>query len=109
MMTSHEVLSVYEEMVELTGQMLAAASAGDWDGLVELETHCQARVQRLKRSEVPEALDARERRKKAEIIKRILDDDRQIRDLTMPWMAQLSALLSNSGTQRRLASAYGAV
>jgi len=27
----------------------------------------------------------------------------------MPWMAQLSALINNSGTQRRLANAYGSV
>ena len=35
-------------------------------------------------------------------------DDRKIRDLTMPWMAQLSAMMSNAGTERRLANAYGA-
>jgi flagellar protein FliT len=106
MMTGQEVLSTYEEMVELTGQMLAAASAGDWDHLVELEAHCHAHVQRLKQAEPPEALNASGRQKKVEIIKRILEDDRKIRDLTTPWMAQLAALINNTGAQRRLAHAY---
>jgi flagellar protein FliT len=39
----------------------------------------------------------------------MLDDDRRIRDLTMPWMARLSALIKNSGNERRLAHAYGGV
>jgi len=37
----------------------------------------------------------------------MLEDDRKIRDLTMPWMAQLSKLINNTGTERRLANAYG--
>jgi flagellar protein FliT len=106
MMTGQEVLSVYEEMVELTGQMLAAANAGDWDQLVELEHHCHARVQLLKQAEPAEALNASGRQKKTAIIRKILEDDRKIRDLTTPWMAQLSALINNTGTQRRLAHAY---
>jgi flagellar protein FliT len=54
-------------------------------------------------------LDASERQQKLGLIKQMLDDDRQIRDLTMPWMAQLSKLINNTGTERRLAAAYGAV
>ena len=42
-----------------------------------------------------------------ELIKQVLADDRRIRDLTSPWMAQLSKLISSNGTQRRLANAYG--
>ena len=36
MMTNQEVLSEYAAVAELTGQMLAAAEAGDWDQLVVL-------------------------------------------------------------------------
>lgn len=39
----------------------------------------------------------------------MLSADRKIRDLTMPWMTQLSALINNTGTERRLANAYGSV
>ena len=109
MMTSQEVLSTYEAMVGLTEQMVDAASDGDWDRLVELEARCTACVDTLRQNEAAIALNPDSRQRKVEYIKRLLADDRKIRDLTMPWMAHLSALINNTGTQRRLSSTYGAV
>ena len=108
MKTNHDSLLVYEEMVALSGQMLAAAGDGDWDRLVTLESACAARV-RLLQAEAPDApLSGPKREQKVKIIQQLLEHDRQIRDLTMPWMAQLSALINSTGAERRLASAYGA-
>lgn len=53
-------------------------------------------------------LESAGRQRKVALIKQILEDDRKIRDLTMPWMAQLSKLINSTGTERRLANAYGA-
>ncbi len=108
-MTSEEILSVYEAMVALTEQMVQAALAGDWDHLVLLEQQCASHVQRLKAAEPPAALEGASRARKAEAIRKMLDDDRKIRDLTMPWMARLSAMINHTGTERRLASVYGRV
>ena len=107
MMTSQEVVTVYEAMVGITEQMVQAAESGDWDLLVELEQQCAAYTRQLKHSEQPVALVGANRERKVAAIRQMLDDDRKIRDLTMPWMAQLSALISNSGNQRRVAHAYG--
>lgn len=109
MMTNQEVLSEYAAVAELTGQMLSAAEAGDWDQLVVLEQRCTLHVDALQRCEAAVELNPSGRQAKIDCIRRILADDRRIRDLTMPWMAQLSALINNSGTQRRLANAYGSV
>lgn len=109
MMTGQEVLLEYAAVAELTGQMLAAAEAGDWDHLVSLERECTTHVDVLKSGEAAVELNPSGRQEKIDCIRRILADDRKIRDLTMPWMAQLSALINNSGTQRRLANAYGSV
>jgi flagellar protein FliT len=106
-MTSQEIVSVYEAMVVLTEQMLAAAQASDWDALVVLEQRCAAYVRQLKEADPPVALDRANRERKVEAIRKMLDDDRKIRDLTMPWMARLSAMINHAGTERRLASAYG--
>ena len=65
--------------------------------------------QPLRRGEAPAQLDPAGRQAKADCIRRILADDQRIRDLTMPWLAHLSALLGNAGAQRRLAGAYGSV
>lgn len=107
MLNSDEVLTVYEAMVELSTQMVDAAATADWERLIALEQRCAAHVQALRETPVP-ALEGGKRQKKAALIRQMLDDDRQIRDLTMPWMNQLSALISSAGTERRLAGAYGA-
>jgi flagellar protein FliT len=107
MMSSQEIISVYEAMVALTEQMVQAAAASDWDALVLLEQQCAAHVQSLQQAEPPVALDGANRERKVEAIRKMLDDDRKIRDLTLPWMARLSALISSTGTERRLARAYG--
>jgi flagellar protein FliT len=107
MMTSQEVVTVYEAMMGITEQMVQAAESGDWDLLVALEQQCAAYTKQLKDSEQPLALVGANRERKVAAIRQMLDDDRKIRDLTTPWMAQLSALISNSGNQRRVAHAYG--
>jgi flagellar protein FliT len=109
MMTNQEVLSTYAAMGELTGQMVAAASAADWDQLEVLEQRVTAHVEQLKSNEEGIRLDGEQRQRKVSLIRKMLDDDRKVRDLTMPWMAQLSRLISSTGTERRLANAYGGV
>jgi flagellar protein FliT len=107
-MTCEDILTVYETVADLTGQMLVAATDNEWDQLVLLEKQCSDEVKVLRANEGSLALSGAARQRKVEIIKKVLADDRRIRDLTMPWMAQLSKLIQNNGTQRRLASAYGA-
>ncbi len=108
-MTNVEVLRAYAAMAALSHKMVAAAAAADWDGLEALEAQVAEQVAALRGNEARVVLDAGERQQKLDLIKQILDDDRQVRDLTMPWMAQLSKLINNTGTERRLAAAYGAV
>jgi flagellar protein FliT len=108
MMNSEQVISLYETMSELTGQMLLAAQSRDWENLAELESHCASHVRSLKQGEPVAALSGANRARKVEIIHQILAHDRQIRDLTEPWMAELSALINSTSTERKLSMAYGA-
>jgi flagellar protein FliT len=109
MMSCEQALAVYEALADLTGQMLAAASDSDWDRVAELERQCAAHVQSLRDGEHGLELSAPARARKVEMIRQILADDRRIRELATPWMARLSALISNTRSQSRLAGAYGAV
>ncbi|CDG81905.1 flagellar protein FliT [Janthinobacterium agaricidamnosum] len=108
MMTSQEVLSQYEAMVEITEQMVQAAVQSDWELLETLEKRVAGHARALRENEAPAQLEAALRLKKVQIIKKLLDDDRKIRDLTLPWMAHLSKLINSTGTERRLVNAYGA-
>jgi len=106
-MNGDDILSLYESVSSLSGDMLAAAQAGEWDQLVELETRCASQVQVLRAGEAAATLNAERRARKVAMIRKILADDREIRDLTSPWMARLGAMLQSTGAERRLANAYG--
>lgn len=108
MMNSEQVISLYQAMSDLTGQMLAAARVRDWEYLAELESHCACHVERLKEGEAAAALPPPLRARKVKMIHQILEHDRAIRDLTEPWMAELSNLINSTSAERRLAHAYGA-
>ncbi len=106
-MNSQEIISLYESIADLTGQMLAAARDGDWERLAGLESHCTGHVATLKSEEPHTALSGIARERKVKIIQKILEDDRAIRSLTQPWTLQLSALM-NSNTERNLSKTRGA-
>jgi flagellar protein FliT len=109
MMTGEEVISLYETVADITDQMLTAARKGDWDLLASLESRCTNQVKILKLEDnpvTPVAGALRER--KIRIIQKILADDREIRNITESWMAQLSILMNSSSTERKLSKAYGA-
>ncbi len=107
-MNSLELISIYENVAVLTDQMLDAAQRGNWDLLVKLEASCTLQVQDIKNNETPVMLEKEHRERKIRVIKRILDDDRKIRDLTEPWMAQLQRIMQTSAVHRKLSKAYQA-
>ena len=108
-MDNQEIISLYEAVADITDKMLAAARVGDWEQLAALESHCSSQVEIIKQNDQQRPpLTATARERKVKIIKKILDDDRQIRDITEPWMAQLSAMINSTGTERKLSKAYGA-
>ena len=109
MMTIQDVLSTYAAMADLTEQMVQAATRSDWDALVLLEKRCAAHVQVLREQEPQQAMEGADRERKIEFIRQMLNADRKIRDLTMPWMARLSQLINSTGTERRVINAYGSV
>lgn len=106
-MSAQEVVTVYETMVGISERMLDAASASEWDRLAELEQECAVHAHRLKAHEGGAPLAGQERLRKVDAIRRMLDADRRIRDLTSPWMAHLSSMINSKSTERRVARAYG--
>lgn len=106
-MDGAEVISLYESVAELTDQMLAAARKEEWDLLTRLEADCAHVVDMLKKSESSVTLTDDRRERKIEILKKILEDDRDIRNLTEPGLRKLSSLIQSTSTERKLVKAYG--
>jgi flagellar protein FliT len=88
---------------------VTAANESDWDRLEALEQRVSAHVALLKTGEGSIKLEGEQRQRKVSLIKQMLDDDRKVRDMIQPWMAQLSKLINSTGTERRVVNAYGAV
>jgi flagellar protein FliT len=109
-MTSEEMIGTYENILAVTAQMLDAARAADWDLLVKREQECRQLVESLMntRSENEIVLEAQVRKRKVEIIRKVLADDAEIRNLTEPWMQRLQHLLTSVGQERKLHAAYNA-
>ena len=93
-MTSTEVLSMYENIAGLTHQMVSAARTSDWAGLTRLEGQCASEADGASADAVP-ALSGALRLRKIELLRQILAHDREIRNITEPWMTQLSNLMQS--------------
>ncbi|WP_308633235.1 flagellar protein FliT [Massilia forsythiae] len=79
-------------MAALTGRMAIAAREGDWNGLARLETQCVLQASAAKAG-VP-ALEGEQRKRKIDLLKQMMANDRAVRDVTEPWMGQLDRALS---------------
>jgi flagellar protein FliT len=108
-MNNQEILAIYQNVAHITGQMLSAASNEEWDQFTELEKRCSEQVKSLQQNENPlQPLSETARSTKVSLIKKILEDDRRIREITEPWMARLSLMMKSVGREKKLAQAYGA-
>ncbi|MBK6631501.1 MAG: flagellar protein FliT [Betaproteobacteria bacterium] len=101
-------LSLYESMNALSAQMVEAATACDWDRLTLLEKDCAGLVGMLDARDEPTLLTDAERTRKADLIRRILADDAEVRRHAEPWMAQVKLFLGGGARERTVRRAYGA-
>lgn len=95
-MPDETLLQYYEAIERASEDMLQAAREGDWDSVVRLEGACAVLISQLKHAASRRELDAEEARLKSKIMRRILQNDAQIRNLAEPWLEDLDRLLAGS-------------
>jgi len=103
-------ISLYESILQLSGRMVVAAEANDWDLLCTLESEVTLLRERLQHEDQPyqqASLDEAARQRKAALIRKILADDREIRSHAEPWMESVRTLLAGGARQRAVNNAYG--
>jgi len=86
-MKTNTLIEYYRAIEAASSQMLEAAKADDWDGVVRLEGTCAVLIEQLRFASTTQELPAAYRAEKAGIMRRILANDAQIRYLAEPWMA----------------------
>jgi flagellar protein FliT len=80
------LIGTYKAIEESSAKMLEAAKAQDWDGVVRFEGVCAVLIERLRQGARLENLNAEARVEKSHIMRRILQNDAQIRYLAEPWL-----------------------
>ncbi len=103
-----EILALYTQLSVVTTRMREAARAADWDGLIALEVECaDVSSQLVKREDgAPRTVDYQ--RRKADLIRKVLQDDAEIRQNVNERLAGLWRLIDGRKSVARLNAAYSA-
>jgi len=80
------LIDYYKAIEDSSIKMLEAAKAQDWDSVVRFEGACAVLIGQLRHRAQNEELDASARIEKSTIMRRILNNDAQIRYLAEPWL-----------------------
>ncbi|HEY1328098.1 MAG TPA: flagellar protein FliT [Casimicrobiaceae bacterium] len=90
MSTQAAFLACYEAIADATQGMRDAARAADWSAFAQHERGCSAWIARAEALGDPDrALDSQGRRRRFELLRRMLRDDAEIRDLTEPRLGRV--------------------
>lgn len=103
-----QVVERYRRMAEASGRMVSAARDDDWDRVCVLEKDCARIVAELSSMGDLSPSDPDLRQQKIALMRRVLADDAEIRQLSEPWMAKLDAMMRTSENVGRVQRAYGA-
>lgn len=107
-MNSAELLKQYDAIWQLTQRMLAVANQGEWDQLIEFVQLRATLTDALMKLDSEDLWGREEQGRKAELIRKILSADDEIKKLTQSWMGELQEMLSSLGTEKKLQQTYEA-
>jgi len=88
------LLSYYEAIEKASADMLDAARSGNWDHVIKLEGACVLLISQLKNAANGGALSSDESQLKSRIMKRVLVNDAEIRNLAEPWLEDLDQMMT---------------
>jgi flagellar protein FliT len=83
------LIDYYKAIEDSSAQMLEAARVEDWDGVIRYEGACAVLIEQLRHRAQSEELVPELRAEKSRIMRRILENDAQIRLLAEPWLQYL--------------------
>ena len=99
-------MQTYETLSNKSAAMLDAARRSDWEAVISIEQECSLLIGNLKSSLDVATADTKDRQRKTQIIRRMLIEDAEIRDLAQPQLAKLARMIQVTGRQKRIESAY---
>lgn len=101
-----EMISAYKDLAQMTQEMLAAVQQRDWDAFSELETRQGDLMLVIQQQDTVQLVDPTVLARKKVLLEDILETQRRITDLLIPWRSTMAALLNGVSAARRVNSAY---
>jgi flagellar protein FliT len=96
------LLERYSSVSEAVSRMRTAARAGDWSAFDDAADACVTLIDGIEALGDPSAvLDGEGRRRRLEILRRILRDDAAIREATSPWLGVVDRYVGPPRRTRR--------
>lgn len=94
MMNNEEMICVYDDVAKITQDMRESAKCHDWGRFSELEQNCRQYAEKASkhRSVAPLSREAIDR--KMASLKRIMENDREIREVLEPWQQRLADMMT---------------
>jgi flagellar protein FliT len=108
-MGTRQVIDDYEALAAVTHEMRIAAERGEWDQVLLLEQQCKQLIDSLKSADEPSLLDEASQPHNIKLIKKILEDDTEIRQRTQAWMSQLQRIMQSNRQEQKINQTYGAM
>lgn len=103
MSKTDSLISIYEDIAEITSCMREHAAKNEWESLLELSPKYHEKVQKLRKLGDLPAAELNERR---DLLLKIIEDDAQVRSLITPRLKELESLINNLQRQQTVLSTY---
>lgn len=107
MILAPQLITIYQQLLDLSQQMLRFAAEGEWDDLIKKEVDYVSAVQRLARSTEAASPSVQAQEQLRPVLRHILDNEGEVKRLLQARMNELSTLVNQNTRQKSVLSAYG--
>ncbi|MBY4951506.1 flagella biosynthesis regulatory protein FliT [Pantoea sp. DY-17] len=101
------LITVYQQLLDLSHGMLRLAADGEWDDLITKEVDYVSAVQRLAQTTEAAAPSRQLQEQLRPVLRHILDNESEVKRLLQLRMDELTQLVGQSSMQKSVISAYG--
>ncbi|EZI31615.1 MULTISPECIES: flagella biosynthesis regulatory protein FliT [Pantoea] len=106
MTTAPHLITVYQQLLDLSQGMLRHAAQGEWDELISREMEYVSAVQSLAQSTEAVSPSAQTQEQLRPVLRRILDNECEVKRLLQARMDELASLVGQNSRQKSVMSAY---
>ncbi|KTR88518.1 flagella biosynthesis regulatory protein FliT [Pantoea dispersa] len=107
MTSDSDLLQGYQRLLSLSNQMLKQARQGHWDDLVASEAAYVSSVKHVAHDRDTSALPAALRVQLRPMLKQVMDNELEIKQLMATRMEELRSLVQQTTQQQKVTNAYG--